>query len=286
MAAAAKLAESDVLSQDLSRDSSDASKSITSSAAADLLDGISIGGGGDDEDGASEVNAPEEDIEAAVEVEEEAVEPEVESEAEEAAVEVEDGGADSEESEPEEEIEPQEEETEEEEEKEEEEAKRPVGRPELVDPDLDAPAYAPEDAETPHSLGVLVTELLKTCAINRMTQKATTAVFDMFKKFLPVGNTMPNYRHARRLVAKQNPLRTFRYAVCPQDCWIHKVDIGKLYLSDKRTLKEPPLMCIKCGAAMMDGKNRVIKVSEARGSNWRGSNWRGVQLEGALQMRS
>jgi hypothetical protein len=134
---------------------------------------------------------------------------------------------------------------------------RPVGRPFLKDPDLTAPAYGPVHEATPHSVGDIITHVLKMCAANRATQKHTKDTFDAFRMFLPPGNTMPNLRHARRMAEKKHPLRVFKYAACPQDCTVLTDKFADLH---NNGLLVRELRCADCKTSLTDAKHRIIKV--------------------------
>jgi hypothetical protein len=131
------------------------------------------------------------------------------------------------------------------------------GRPALRDPDVDAPVAA----GFPFSLGHLLTDLFSLSNSNNLSQHAATQLFDLLRTHLPPTNTMPNHRHATKMLLNRSPVKARHYAVCQDDCFMNsQVDLNDPNTLSRDISKLRESKCPHCHKRMADNKGVFYKV--------------------------
>jgi hypothetical protein len=123
---------------------------------------------------------------------------------------------------------------------------RPVGRPRLRDPIMDEATFP----GSPTTVGSFIQDLLTLVRDGAMTHNAAERMFDTIRSHIPQPHQLPNYRHARRLLASCSSVQAKLFACCPNDCFMLPLDAIR-----------PTSNCIFCHASLVDGKGRAKKVS-------------------------
>ena len=132
------------------------------------------------------------------------------------------------------------------------------GRPQLVNPSLEAKSW-PGAVAAKHTLGALLTQLFGTMERNNLTDAAARDMFDLVRQHLPVGNTLPRLAQANRMLINKLEVKAKQFVTCPSDCWMAPKALVDMTASETTALMVQ--RCPECQLSLTDAKGRWCKVS-------------------------
>ena len=110
--------------------------------------------------------------------------------------------------------------------------RKKMGRPPLPDLPLDE---IPK-GECVLSLGVLISRVMVAMSRGNVAVRTQQSIWDAFS----AGFThLPNFRHAKVLLARQASLQSKEHACCPNDCYVHRPALADITGAERHALRCP-----------------------------------------------